>query len=169
MHKNARLTPLGREHMVNMVLSGQTPKAVGEGHERRTPCDGKPRVDRRQVCFVRELEDDADAARKAGQQRCRQVRMVARNERHDIRFGIGLSVIRTRRGLQSQQNRGSGDAGRPVGLCVRGIGQQLLQQNDMPKRIAAQLLDRGVGRDRKSHPANCQPIRRRYSAMRRSQ
>jgi transposase InsO family protein len=30
IHKNARLTPLGREHMVNMVLSGQTPKAVGE-------------------------------------------------------------------------------------------------------------------------------------------
>ena len=28
IHKNARLTPLGREHMVNMVLSGQTPKAV---------------------------------------------------------------------------------------------------------------------------------------------
>jgi transposase InsO family protein len=30
IHKNARLTPHGREHMVNMVLSGQTPKAVGE-------------------------------------------------------------------------------------------------------------------------------------------
>jgi transposase len=30
IHKNARLTPLGREHMVNMVLSGQTPKAVSE-------------------------------------------------------------------------------------------------------------------------------------------
>jgi len=30
IHKNARLTPLGREHMVNMVLSGQTPKAAGE-------------------------------------------------------------------------------------------------------------------------------------------
>lgn len=28
IHKNARLTPLGREHMVNMVLNGQTPKAV---------------------------------------------------------------------------------------------------------------------------------------------
>jgi len=28
IHKNARLTPLGRERMVNMVLSGQTPKAV---------------------------------------------------------------------------------------------------------------------------------------------
>ncbi len=28
MHKNARLTPLGREHMVRMVLSGQTPQAV---------------------------------------------------------------------------------------------------------------------------------------------
>ena len=30
MHKNARLTPLGRERMVNMVGSGQTPKAVSE-------------------------------------------------------------------------------------------------------------------------------------------
>jgi transposase InsO family protein len=30
IHKNARPTPLGREHMVNMVLSGQTPKAVSE-------------------------------------------------------------------------------------------------------------------------------------------
>ena len=30
IHKNARLTPLGRERMVNMVLSGQTPKAVSE-------------------------------------------------------------------------------------------------------------------------------------------
>jgi len=28
IHKNARLTPRGREHMVNMVLSGQTPKVV---------------------------------------------------------------------------------------------------------------------------------------------
>jgi transposase InsO family protein len=28
IHQNARLTPLGREHMVNMVLRGQTPKAV---------------------------------------------------------------------------------------------------------------------------------------------
>jgi transposase len=28
IHKNARLTPLGRERMVNMVLSGQTPEAV---------------------------------------------------------------------------------------------------------------------------------------------
>jgi transposase InsO family protein len=30
IHKNARLTPLGRERMVNLVLSGQTPKAVAE-------------------------------------------------------------------------------------------------------------------------------------------
>jgi transposase InsO family protein len=30
IHKNARLTPLGREHMINMVLSGQTPQAVSE-------------------------------------------------------------------------------------------------------------------------------------------
>jgi transposase InsO family protein len=30
IHKNARLTPLGRERMVNMVVSGQTPKAVSE-------------------------------------------------------------------------------------------------------------------------------------------
>ena len=30
IHKNARLTPRGREHLVNMVLSGQTPKAAGE-------------------------------------------------------------------------------------------------------------------------------------------
>lgn len=30
IHKNARLTPRGREHLVNMVLSGQTPKAVSE-------------------------------------------------------------------------------------------------------------------------------------------
>jgi transposase len=30
IHENARLTPLGREHMVNMVLDGQTPKAAGQ-------------------------------------------------------------------------------------------------------------------------------------------
>jgi transposase InsO family protein len=30
IHKNARLTPLGREHLVNMILSGQTPQAVSE-------------------------------------------------------------------------------------------------------------------------------------------
>jgi transposase len=30
IHKNARLTPLGRERMVNLVLNGQTPKAVSE-------------------------------------------------------------------------------------------------------------------------------------------
>jgi transposase InsO family protein len=30
IHQNARLTPHGREHMINMVLSGQTPKAVSE-------------------------------------------------------------------------------------------------------------------------------------------
>jgi transposase InsO family protein len=30
IHKNARLTPLGRERLVNMVLSGQTPQAAGE-------------------------------------------------------------------------------------------------------------------------------------------
>ena len=30
IHKNARLTPLGREHMVSLVLGGQTPKAVSK-------------------------------------------------------------------------------------------------------------------------------------------
>src|SRR3954447_26208509 len=30
IHKNARLTPLGRERMVSVVLRGQTPKAVSE-------------------------------------------------------------------------------------------------------------------------------------------
>jgi len=30
IHKNARLTPRGREHMVNMVLGGQTPEATAE-------------------------------------------------------------------------------------------------------------------------------------------
>jgi transposase InsO family protein len=30
IHENARLTPRGREHMVTMVLGGQTPKAAGE-------------------------------------------------------------------------------------------------------------------------------------------
>jgi transposase len=30
VHKNARLTPRGREHMVNRALAGQTPKAVSE-------------------------------------------------------------------------------------------------------------------------------------------
>src|SRR3954454_13432827 len=30
IHKNARLTPLGRAHMVTRVLGGQTPKAAGE-------------------------------------------------------------------------------------------------------------------------------------------
>jgi hypothetical protein len=28
IHKNARLTPIGRERLVNMVLSGQTPRAA---------------------------------------------------------------------------------------------------------------------------------------------
>src|SRR5215475_8521250 len=28
IHKNARLTPIGRERLVNMVLSGQTPQAA---------------------------------------------------------------------------------------------------------------------------------------------
>jgi transposase InsO family protein len=30
IHKNARLTPRGREHLVNMILSGQTPQAVSD-------------------------------------------------------------------------------------------------------------------------------------------
>ena len=30
IHKNARLTPIGRERIVRQVLSGQTPKAVAE-------------------------------------------------------------------------------------------------------------------------------------------
>jgi len=30
IHKNARLTPLGRERLVKMVLGGQTPQAVSE-------------------------------------------------------------------------------------------------------------------------------------------
>ena len=30
IHKNARLTPLGRERLVKMVLSGQTPQAASE-------------------------------------------------------------------------------------------------------------------------------------------
>ena len=30
IHNNARLTPHGREHMVTMVLSGQTPEVVRE-------------------------------------------------------------------------------------------------------------------------------------------
>jgi hypothetical protein len=33
IHKNARLTPLGREHMVSLVLGGQTPKAVSKALE----------------------------------------------------------------------------------------------------------------------------------------
>ena len=28
IHKNARLTPLGREHLVQSVLGGQTPQAA---------------------------------------------------------------------------------------------------------------------------------------------
>ena len=28
MHKNARLTPLGRERMVDMMLSGHTPESA---------------------------------------------------------------------------------------------------------------------------------------------
>ena len=30
VHKNARLTPIGRERLVRLVESGQTPKAVSE-------------------------------------------------------------------------------------------------------------------------------------------
>jgi transposase-like protein len=30
IHKNARLTPHGRERMVKLVLGGQTPQAVSE-------------------------------------------------------------------------------------------------------------------------------------------
>ena len=39
VHKNARLTPLGRERIVRQVASGQTPKAVGASR-RRLPADG---------------------------------------------------------------------------------------------------------------------------------
>ena len=64
--------------------------------------------------------------------------MVARDERHDVRFGIGLPVVGARRGLQSQQNRASGGVGYAEYLHVIGIGQQLLQQHDVPKRVARQ-------------------------------
>ena len=30
MHKNARLTPIGRERLVRMMLSGQTPQAAAQ-------------------------------------------------------------------------------------------------------------------------------------------
>ena len=30
IHKNARLTPIGRERLVQAVLSGQTPKAAAQ-------------------------------------------------------------------------------------------------------------------------------------------
>ncbi len=30
IHENPRLTPRGREHMVNMVLGGQTPEAAAK-------------------------------------------------------------------------------------------------------------------------------------------
>jgi transposase-like protein len=30
IHKNARLTPLGREHLVRSVLGGQTPQATAQ-------------------------------------------------------------------------------------------------------------------------------------------
>ncbi len=39
MHKNARLTPRGRERIVRQVESGQTPEAVSESR-RRLPADG---------------------------------------------------------------------------------------------------------------------------------
>ena len=45
MHKNARLTPRGRERMVRRVLSGQTPEAVAA--ERGVcPRTGRKRDDR---------------------------------------------------------------------------------------------------------------------------
>jgi hypothetical protein len=37
MHKNARLTPRGRERIVRQMESGQTPEAVAEG---AGVCDG---------------------------------------------------------------------------------------------------------------------------------
>ncbi|MDB5598534.1 MAG: Integrase catalytic region [Xanthobacteraceae bacterium] len=37
IHKNARLTPNGRERIVRQVLSGRTPKAVSQ--RRRLPAD----------------------------------------------------------------------------------------------------------------------------------
>ena len=39
VHKNARLTPLGRERIVRQVESGQTPEAVARSR-RRLPADG---------------------------------------------------------------------------------------------------------------------------------
>jgi hypothetical protein len=38
MHKNARLTPRGRERIVRQMESGQTPEAVAEGAG-RLPAD----------------------------------------------------------------------------------------------------------------------------------
>lgn len=38
MHKNARLTPLGRERLVRRMLSGQAPEAAASC--RRLPADG---------------------------------------------------------------------------------------------------------------------------------
>ena len=47
VHKNARLTPIGRERLVRLVESGQTPKAVSEAAGvcprtvRQPGCDGE--------------------------------------------------------------------------------------------------------------------------------
>jgi hypothetical protein len=45
IHKNARLTPKGRERIVRQVLSGQTPKAAPSRLAPRTgPCSRRGRA-----------------------------------------------------------------------------------------------------------------------------
>ena len=56
IHKNARLTPHGREHLVKMVLSGQTPKAASEAVG-VCPCAGRKWVKRFEQEGLASLQD----------------------------------------------------------------------------------------------------------------
>ena len=56
IHKNARLTPLGREHLVRMVLSGQTLQAAGEAGG-VCPRTGRKWLDRHNQEGLADLQD----------------------------------------------------------------------------------------------------------------
>jgi len=56
VHKNARLTPRGRERIVELVANGQTPKAVGEAVG-VCPCTVRKWVDRHRREGLAGLQD----------------------------------------------------------------------------------------------------------------
>jgi hypothetical protein len=75
--------------------------------------------------------------------------MVTRDERRDSRLRIGLAVIGTDRRIEGDQRGRAPLIGQPMDLDVLRIGQKLLQQDDMAKRLADErrerVLDRHTG------------------------